>query len=206
MATETEIKFKVEAHDALRERLSAIGAVRRGLRFEVNAFFDDHGKLKAQGSGLRLRSMRDEAGETRSVITYKGPATGDAVRSREEIEFPIGDLDAAAALLARLGYAPTIAFEKRRETWELEGSLIELDELPHLGRFVEIEGEDVTIISSIRARLGLAQLEPATSGYASMFSALIRARPELGPLVQSKDEPRRSRRGFGRSSVGARSP
>ena len=184
MGTETELKLKVDDHEPIRERLRSIGALRRGVRFEINAFFDADGKLKAAGNGLRLRSMRDEAGVTRSVITFKGPATGDAVRSREEIEFSIGDFDAASTLLERLGYLPTHAFEKRRETWEVEGCLVELDELPHLGTFLEVEGDSARHVEAALERRGLIDRPAVMQGYASMVGALLRERPELGTALR----------------------
>lgn len=185
MAQETEIKIAISDLNVMRERLKTVGATRRGERFEINAFFDtaDHA-LKSGGNGLRLRSMRDASGQTRNVITYKGPAAGDAVRSREEIEFSIGDFDAARTLLARLGYVATIAFEKRRETWELGGCLVELDELPRLGTFLEIEGDDPRRVAQVRTTLGL-DAEPAVMiGYASMVTRLMREDRHIGSALR----------------------
>jgi adenylate cyclase class 2 len=185
MATEIEIKMKVADLDAVRARLSGVGAVRRGSRFELNAFFDTAERsLKANGSGLRLRTMTDEAGQSKSVITLKGKATGEGIKSREEIEFSIGDADGAAALLDRLGYRATLGFEKRRETWELGGCLVELDELPHLGTFVEIEGADEAAIVAVRRQLALNDEPTIQNGYISMIDRLVREQRTLGPTVR----------------------
>ncbi len=185
MATETEAKMKIDDLDAVRVTLRALGAKRVGLRFEINAFFDTTDRsLKSKDQGLRLRSMKHEDGSETSVITFKGPALASQVKSREEIEFSIGNFDDAAALLAKLGYAPTLGFEKRRESWELDDCLVELDELPHLGTFVEIEGDTEARVLALRSRLSLDQFPLISKGYIRMIDELVCKNPDLGPTVR----------------------
>ena len=191
MALEIEAKMKVADLDVIRARLSAAGATRVGARLEMNAFFDTPERLlKSRDEGLRVRAMTDEAGVASSVLTFKGPhvgatdaEAGDALKRREEIEFGVGSFDDAGAVLARLGYGPTLAFEKRRETWRLGGCLVELDELPHLGTFVEIEG-DADAIAAVRRTLALDAEPLIARGYIGMIARLVRDRPELGAIVR----------------------
>lgn len=189
MAIEIEVKVRAPSLDEVRTRLKAAKAKRLGARFEVNAFFDTPDRaMKVRGEGLRLRSMRDEKRKSgSSVITFKGPReTGDVSR-REEIEFEIGSFEDASALLAKLGYERRLAFEKRRESWTLDGCLIELDELPYLGTFVEIEGDsDVKVLRTLK-KIGLSHEEPVTRGYISMIDKLVREQPKLGPTVRFKE-------------------
>ena len=63
--------------------------------------------------------------------------------------------DAAQALLEALGYAPVLTFEKRRRRWQFEGCLVEIDTLPLIGSFVEIEGPSSQQVMDARRRLGL---------------------------------------------------
>jgi adenylate cyclase class 2 len=185
MATETEAKMKVDDLDAIRAKLRELGATRVGKRFETNQFFDSPDRaLKSKDQGLRLRSMKHEDGSETNVITFKGPAIASKVKSREEIEFSIGSFDDAAALLGKLGYSPTLGFEKRRETFELDGCLVELDELPHLGTFVEIEGESESLVLATRAKLGMDTLSLISQGYIRMIDELVKQHPELGPTVR----------------------
>lgn len=188
MAIEIEVKVRAPSLDVVRERLKQAKAKRIGSRFEVNAFFDTPDRaMKVRGEGLRLRSMRDERSKsTASVITFKGPRESGEVSRREEIEFEIGDFDDAAALLGKLGYERRLGFEKRRESWSLDGCLIELDELPYLGTFVEIEGEsDAKVLRTLK-KIGLSHEEPVTRGYISMIDKLVREQPKLGPTVRFK--------------------
>jgi adenylate cyclase, class 2 len=186
MSIEIEVKVRAPSLAAVRQSLKSARAKRVGSRFEVNAFFDTPDRaMKVRGEGLRLRSMRDsKRSSNTSVITFKGPRESGEVSRREEIEFEIGDFDDAAALLGKLGYERRLGFEKRRETWMLDGCLVELDELPYLGTFVEIEGDSDSKVLRTLKKLGLSHEEPVVRGYISMIDKLVREQPKLGPTVR----------------------
>ena len=74
----------------------------------------------------------------------------------EELETQVADAQSLAAILEGLGLQPVIAYEKRRETWLLADCKVELDELPQLGWFVEIEGELESQIRWACNELGLS--------------------------------------------------
>jgi len=81
----------------------------------------------------------------------------------------------AAGILAALGFIEAIRFEKRRETWQLDGCHVELDEVPHLGCYVEIEGPDEPTIRRIQADLGLADRPFILSSYIALLVKYCRA-------------------------------
>lgn len=172
MATEIEAKMKVDDFGPVRQALSARGAKRAGTVLETNTFFDTPDRsLLSLDKGLRLRRSKDiSTSVERFVITVKGPAQKGALKSRDEAEVNVEEGDGAAAVLQALGYAPELAFEKRRESWKLDGCKIELDELPILGRFVEIEGPDEATVMRVRDQLGLSDLPPIKTGYISMLT------------------------------------
>jgi adenylate cyclase class 2 len=172
MPTELEAKMKVDDLDGVRTRLKESGAKRTGSAFEVNAFFDtpDRSLLSAD-KGLRLRRTRDDqTGKEKFVITVKGPQQKGDLKSREEDEVRVEDGEDANAVLGALGFQPTLSFEKKRESWELDGCKIELDELPILGRFVEIEGPDERTVMRVREKLGLTQSPLIKTGYITMLA------------------------------------
>ena len=177
MGAEIEAKMKVESFEDLRARLQRMGAQHVGAVVETNAFFDTpERRLLAGDQGLRLRrSLDPQSGHSVHVITFKGPqaATG-TLKNRLEIETEVADGDAARDLLQALGFQPTLSFEKRRETWKLDGCKIELDELPILGRFVEVEGPDEATVERVRAKLELNQLPPIKTGYITMLANHLR--------------------------------
>lgn len=192
MALELELKVKVPDFDAVRKALSDSGAKHVGSVLEINTFFDTPDKsLLAQDKGLRLRQTRDDrSGREGFVITVKGPAQPGAFKSREEAETDVDDGERAAGVLQALGYRPELSFEKRRESWTLGRCKIELDELPVLGRFVEIEGPDEATVAAARDRLGLTNLPSIKTGYISLLARHLK---EIGdprktitfPSVQS---------------------
>jgi adenylate cyclase, class 2 len=157
MPIETEVKVKVASHDAIRARLRDAGAAHYATVLEVNTFFDTADRaLLAAGSGVRVRHQRDvQTLQEKATLTYKGPLLPGAVKRRDEAEIVIDDHKTAERILRGLGYLPTLSFEKRRETWLLDRCHVELDEVPHLGCFVEIEGPDEATIQRLHDRLSL---------------------------------------------------
>jgi adenylate cyclase, class 2 len=171
MPEEIEIKLKVDSHDAVRARLYERGAEPLGRILEVNHIFDNsEGTLLASDRGLRIRECHDEGGAlVRAIMTYKGPRAAGPLKRREEIEIAIDDPTAAATMLGRLGFVEAVRFEKRRETWRYGGCLVELDEVPYLGTFVEIEGPDEVSIERARDELGLAGAPLVRGSYVGLL-------------------------------------
>jgi adenylate cyclase class 2 len=151
MVIEIEKKYRLAAEDvaSLRSRLEEVGAVvERGVEFEENTLYAG-ANLEPGKRNLRLRRV---AG--RAVLTLKErEPSADAIKRQREDETGIEDADAVATILAALGYAPALVYEKRRETWTLDAVEIVIDELP-FGWFAEIEGEHEAILRA-EHKLGL---------------------------------------------------
>lgn len=178
MATELEAKFRVHSHEDVRRRLNECGAARRGIYLETNHLFDlPDASLRAAGKGLRVRDVQMLDGEPAThVLTFKGPLRPGPFKDREEIETAVHDADAACAILAALGYEETLCFEKQRETWRLDDVSVELDTLPEIGEFVEIEGPDPGAITAACEKLGLGATEPVSETYVSLLAARMEVR------------------------------
>lgn len=175
MAIETELKFTDADHAALRARLAELHATPHGEGFESNVVFDSpNGGLKAQGMLLRLREFRG-----RHILTAKPPteAPGPAKTCRED-ETDVADAEATSAILAALGFAPALRYEKFREMWSFMGCEVCLDTLP-FGRFVEIEGEERDILACAAA-LGLDMVKASRKTYHEL-NRQWRLRNGLGP-------------------------
>lgn len=146
---EREVKLSYRSAEDARAALSGAGAeplVPRRLQDDLMYDTPDN-RLFAAGSALRLR--RDEA---RAVLTYKGPVEPGLTKSREEVETEVANHEAAATLLARLGFTPWFRYQKYREEFRAPGVVAAIDETP-AGVFVEIEGDEDAIIA-LAARLG----------------------------------------------------
>jgi predicted adenylyl cyclase CyaB len=169
MAEELEAKVQVPALSPVRAALSAAGATRRGASHQLNRFFDTaDGALRRRGCGLRIRTADNGAS-----IAFKGPFQPGPFKRREEFETEVADAAAAEAILRGLGLEAVFEFGKHRESWSLDGCFVELDSVPELGEFVEVEGPDEPAIRAVLARLGLDRLPVIRAGYVEL---LLKAR------------------------------
>lgn len=162
MAMEIEAKFRVATPEAVRAHLRRAGGRRHGRMLEHNRIFDTAARqLLGKDCGLRLRRRQPLDAEpadpvaSAAVLTFKGPRLPGPPKTREELETEVADGKTCAAILNRLGFREVVVYETRRETWSLAGCMVTLDELPHLGTWVEIEGPDEDAIDRVRDRIHL---------------------------------------------------
>jgi adenylate cyclase class 2 len=175
MALEIEAKMAVDGFEPVRARLRDAGAVEIGKFLETNVFLDTEDRsLLAADEGLRMRANKNLAtGESEYVITYKGPRQVGQLKSREEVELKVDRGAEAVTLLERLGYITMIQFEKRRESYHLDDCRVELDEMPHLGFFVEVEGPSESAVMNVRGRLQLDDRPMLKSSYVSLLMSYL---------------------------------
>jgi len=180
MSVEIEAKMAIPDLEPVRATLKRLDATGGGLTLETNIFFDTPDRdLQKAGSGLRLRTNHDVAcGRDKHVITHKGPLLAGVVKSRQETELTVENAADAAALFAQLGFKKTLTFQKRRESWKLGSCKIELDEVPHLGSFVEVEGPDEATVMKVRGELGLSDRPIIKSSYVGMLVEYLAERGE----------------------------
>ena len=119
-----------------------------------------------------------------ATLTFKGPRDPGPLKSREEIETEVADADAVLNLLERLGYVTILSYEKLRESWTLDDCRIELDEPPHLGLFVEIEGPNESAIREVQQRLQIADASLIRKSYVRLLADYC-ARHRLSPKAAS---------------------
>lgn len=171
MAVEIEAKMRLVDVAPLEERLVAAGAEWVIELLEVNTFFDTpKGDLKAADEGLRVRlETSTDGSHVEATITHKGPRAHGRIKTRAESEVIVASARHAAQLLTALGYVSVLSFEKRRRRWKLDGCRIELDTLPYLGHFVEIEGPSEAAVLAARRKLALDDLPMISASYISML-------------------------------------
>ena len=180
MPVEIEAKIKVENHTAARAKLKELNAKLVGDQLEINAIFDTEDRaLLAEDKGLRVRTAKNlETKVETCTMTFKGPRKHSAMKSREETEMKVESFAAATELLRQLKFNEVLSFEKRRQSWELGGCKIELDELPHLGCFVEIEGSSEKAIQKVQESLGLGQSPIVKTAYVGLMMTYLQDRGE----------------------------
>jgi adenylate cyclase class 2 len=175
MALEIEAKMKVDDHEQVRSRLELLGAQPTGTHHETNIFFDTTEHVLRNGDrGLRLRIDYDpETARREFIITYKGPRQEGEVKTREERELTVSSDANAIALLNGLGYQQQLSFQKRRHSFSFAGCKVELDEIPILGTFVEVEGPSQSAVMKVRDTLGLADQPMVQQSYIALLMAYV---------------------------------
>ena len=178
---EVELKLRAD-HDAVRAALAdAGGTLDRQVR-QVDTYYDaPHRAFAETDEALRLREERrervgesdatdavDEAdatdaanatdAETTTRLTYKGPLVEAESKTRKEHETAVADGDAAAGILAGLGFEPAAVVEKDRTFFGLDDYTVSLDTVDGLGEFVEVEGEAAGEDDVVAVREGAADV------------------------------------------------
>jgi adenylate cyclase class 2 len=80
----------------------------------------------------------------------------------------VEDFEKGRDFLEALGYQVSMIYEKYRATYELNETLVMLDEMP-FGHFVEVEGETLEQIQDVSGQLGLDWSAAIGAGYTSLF-------------------------------------
>jgi len=170
---EIEVKFFVKDLGEIEARIRDMCArLLRPRAHELNLRYDrPDGSLRRDHRVLRLRRSDD------ARLTYKGPGSiMESTMSRQEIEFSVGDFEAARQFLEALDYQIIALYEKYRTAYRLGAVEVLLDELPY-GNFVEIEGPDAASIHAAADRLGLKWEAAIAESYLALFERL---REEMG--------------------------
>lgn len=170
MGYEHELKFHIRDAAAMRETLRAAGASFESEAFEINSMFDTSDRaLRRRGCGLRVRRARVVGADTEiATLTFKGPVEASSVKSRQEIETRLADAAGMCTILDKIGLIEIVLYEKRRETWRLDGCEIVLDELPQLGWWLEIEAATPAAVQTMRTQLNLTDTPPSEKTYIQM--------------------------------------
>jgi adenylate cyclase, class 2 len=194
MAVEIEAKMKVDNLATVRSRITACGGTPVGEFLERNVFFDTEDRLLlAADKGLRVRKNHNvKTGADTIVITHKGPRQPGALKTRDEMELEVSSLDDATKLFEALGYQQVLSFEKRRESWTVGKCKVELDEVPHLGAFVEIEGPREDAVMQVREELGLSGQPIVKSSYTALLMTWLQEHGKTQRVVRFSDQAKKA--------------
>jgi len=175
---EVEVKLLVKDAAGIPSRMAALGArLLHPREFEDNHLYDfpDRGLLK-QGGMLRVRTTGRGA-----LLTYKDRArTEDGVKIREEVETNLAPAEAGplCETFRRIGMEVIFRYQKYRTTWQMDETLVTLDETP-IGPFLEIEGPRDRI-DAVAARLGHSTGDYIPQSYRDLYVASLARTP--GPV------------------------
>jgi adenylate cyclase class 2 len=154
---EIETKIRIISPDTVKKRLHDLNIPCAGIEKQQDVYYTspwhDFGHTD---EALRLRHSGGEM-----ILTYKGPRLHThGFKAREELNVRVDSGENMEKILQYLGFIPVRIVKKRRERYEWAGAEISLDEVEHLGTFVEIEikeggGNAEERIERIKKELGI---------------------------------------------------
>jgi adenylate cyclase class IV len=148
---EVELKAVVADLDAARQRVERSGARLQFVGVLADRRYDRTDRaLAGRDEVLRLRVYRPVAGAINASFDWKGPtAVNDGYKQREETSSPIGDPEAFALILDRLGYVVTMAIDREIWQYDLDGAVVRFERYPRMDDLVEVEGTPAMIERAI---------------------------------------------------------
>jgi len=153
--------------EAIHSRIMKLGAQRLGRAFETNIRFEDaNNSLIKQKSLLRLRK------DTKTRLTFKSePRSEDhEFKILKELEVEVSDFHIMKQILESIGFHKEQTYEKWRETFILNRTILCIDTLPY-GDFLEIEGEKHNI-KEISGSIGLEWSKRILTNYLHLFQII----------------------------------
>lgn len=146
MNTEIEVKFVDIDIDDVRARLEKAGAEleqpMRLMRRQVFYLVD-----RSKDAYLRVRDEGDK-----TTMTYK-QFDEIGLHGAKEVEVVVSSFDDAITIALEAGLEAKSYQETRRETWQLDGAEVVIDEWPWLHPFVEIEGDSEQTVRAVASKL-----------------------------------------------------
>ncbi|TQF05902.1 class IV adenylate cyclase [Kitasatospora acidiphila] len=184
MAIEAELKAVVRDPEGVMEALEKTHGYGRPEVYKDTYYDASDSALSTGDRELRIRTVHS-AGDTRTVLTYKGARLDEASGSKPEHETRVEDAAAAHAILRGLGYRPAIEFEKRCRNYTFDHAgrrmLATLVRVPELdGTFIEVETaaetevelpEALAAVWTVLEGLGIAEADLTTELYTDAVAA-----------------------------------
>ena len=149
---EKEVKFLEVDVPAITHCLHRAGA-ERVFEGVMDAVYFDHqsASLAKKGRSVRLRAK----GEDLIELTVKEKRKKNGVKVCEEAEVIVSCRDQMEQILRLLGLVPFRRIRKKRISYMLDGAHVELDTLPDIPTFIEIEAARISVIRQTASLLGL---------------------------------------------------
>lgn len=152
MNTEIEVKFADIDIEQIRARLTDASAkCIQPMRLMKRALIEEP-HHEQENAFIRIR---DEGDKITLTFKRRSDQLGAAIDNTKELEVEVSDFDKTVQLFSEAGWKYKTFQESRRETWELDGTEVVIDEWPWLHPYIEIEGESEAAIKAVAKKLGL---------------------------------------------------
>lgn len=138
---EVELKFPLENAEELIEKLGKISLP--SVSWQRDTYFiPPHRNFLEQNPISEWFRIREIRGKGKVVLNYKNwhNKEGRAV-SCDEAETEIEDINALRKILQSLDFKEIAVVEKERKNWKHNNTVISIDNVTGLGKFIEIEAD-----------------------------------------------------------------
>lgn len=146
-----EIEVKIIEIDPVEiiRKLQKLGAI-KVFDGEMNSiYFDHNGEFKKSKKTLRLRQKGDAC-----ILTFKRKKEDTEARVNEELETQVQDFETARKIFKSLGFQEVSVGMRRRISYKIKKSLVEIDFYPNIPSSLEVESPDKEELKQIVQLLG----------------------------------------------------
>lgn len=155
MSTEIEATFLEVDHEALRRKLSELGAELVAPERLMRRTMFDYPDLRLDKRAAWIR-VRDEGEKV--TISYK-QRHAETIDGMQEIELQVQSYDEACAFFKAIDLVVKSVQETKRENWRYKGCEVSLDTWPHIPPYAEVEGNSQEDVQSVSEELGFSWSE-----------------------------------------------
>jgi len=143
---EVEVKVPITDAEEMKQKLFDSGANQLNGEVQVDTYFDHPCRtFHDTDEAVRVRTRRplDDAeldlSHALNELTYKGPKIDQKTKTRLEYSVEINDVNAMTAILENLGFKSVAKVSKKRTFYNLHEITISIDDVEHVGLFLELE-------------------------------------------------------------------
>jgi adenylate cyclase class 2 len=175
MPFEVELKARVREPDMVEARAAQLGRF-QGTTLKEDIYFrpaTDPSPIPA----IRYRLRRTGA---EAVVTFKQRIETGDIEINDEVEFAVDNMAAFFRFTHHIGFVPFVVKHKLSRLYQVGQAHLELNEVKHLGHFVEIEilcqaEAEIPLarahISRLLADLGLSETDVEPRRYLELIQA-----------------------------------
>lgn len=193
MVNETEIKLALgdmDKEDFIDTCLKKFPELIRSESFQRDTYYDTLDmQLQSKDFVVRVREHNGIA-----YVALKSPRIylSEFVQKRIELEFVVNDIDNIINQIRSQDLKPIAVIEKKRITLKGNDFVIEVDELPYIGSFIEIESKSVDKVDEIYEKLHIEKLEKVKRNYGELLDEKLNEmglplRPNLNATFSEKE-------------------
>ena len=148
---EIEVKILEIDKNTIINRLLELGAKRVFDGPMNSVYLDFKNELKSNGKMLRIRQKGDKC-----IITLKIRKKDSEVKINDEYETEVKDFEETRQIFKNLGYKEFATDFRKRISYKIKNSLVEIDLYEHIPPFLEVEAPNKDELKDIVKLLGFS--------------------------------------------------